>query len=179
MNDLKIFRKFEAIGETKGLAIDSVKDLTLMVDASQAYNKWASENAVTEDDVKVWCKEYLKKKKLDKAGLGAYIVIQSAVVDKRERPYAIETVKYETKTHTPESWYVLRDLTGNEVGREKTKKAAEQAIKEYIADFKEDVNAYREWAPKENNSLVLKGKYTPTKGARPAKIMVFGYTSAE
>jgi hypothetical protein len=57
--------------------------------------------------------------------------------------------------------------------------AAEQAIKEYIADFKEDVNAYREWAPKENNSLVLKGKYTPTKGARPAKIMVFGYTSAE
>jgi 23S rRNA G2069 N7-methylase RlmK/C1962 C5-methylase RlmI len=98
-------------------------------------------------------KDYLKKKKFDKAGLGAYIVTQTGVADTRERPYKIETVKYDTKTHTAEHFYVLRDEAGNEVGREKTKKAAEQAIREYITDFKENVNAFHEWAPKEKNAL--------------------------
>ena len=179
METTMIFKKFETIGVTKDEAINQAKPLNLRVDATQAYKKWAKENATNEDNVKEWMKDYLKKKKFTMANDGAYIVLQSPVVDSRERPYKLETLKYEAKTHTPESWYVLRDETGNEVGREKTKKAAEQAVREFIIDFKKDVNVFREWAPKEKNSLVLKGLYTPSKGSQPCKLLVFGYQSVD
>ena len=52
-------------------------------------------------------------------------------------------------------------------------------MREYISDFKENVNAFHEWAPKEKNSLVLKGQYTPSKGTQPCKLLVFGYQAAE
>ena len=174
-----MFKKFEVIGTTKDEAKEKAEGLTLMVDATQAYNKWAEKNVVNDETQREWMKEYLKKKKYDKAGLGAYIVTQSAVTDSRERPYKIETIKYEAKTHTAEHFYVLRDEAGNEVGREKTKKAAEQAIREYITDFKENVYGYHEWAPKEKNSLVLKGIYTPSKGTQPCKLLVFGYVKID
>ena len=170
-----IFRKFEVIGVTKDEAKAQAAPMNLMVDATQAYNKWAKENATSEDNVKDWMKDYLRKKKFDKPGLGAFIVTQAGVSDTRERPYKIETVKYDTKTHTAEHFYVLRDEDGNEVGREKTKKAAEEAIRKFITENKKNVNGYHEWAPKEKNSLVLKGRYTPSKGAQPYKLLVFGY----
>lgn len=170
-----LFTKFEVIGTTKVDAIANAEPLNLRVDATQAYKKWAKENVTSEDNVKEWMKDYLKKKKFTMPNDGAYIVLQSAVADTRERPYKIETVKYEAKTHTPESFYVLRDATNNEVGRAKTKKEAEQLVREFITDFKENVNVYREWAPKEKNSLVIKGTYTPSKGTLPAKLLVFGY----
>ena len=173
------FKKFETIGTTKDEAIRNANPLNLRVDATQAYKKWAKENVTNEDNVREWRKDYLKKKKFTMPNDGAYIVLQSAVTDSRERPYKIETVKYDAKTHTAEHFYVLRDEAGNEVGREKTKKAAEQAMREYISDFKENVNAFHEWAPKEKNSLVLKGQYTPSKGTQPCKLLVFGYQVAD
>jgi hypothetical protein len=172
------FKKFEVMGATKEEAIKNA-GLNLRVDATQAYNKWAKENATNEDNVKEWMKDYLKKKKFNMPNDGAYIVVQSAVTDTRERPYKLETVKYEARTHTPESFYVLRDENGNEVGREKSKKAAEQSVREFIISNKKDVKVFREWAPKENNSLVLVGKYTPSKGTKPCKIMVFGYPTLD
>ena len=45
-----IFRKFEVIGNTKDAAMKE-SGLNLRVDATQAYKKWAKENAVTEDAV--------------------------------------------------------------------------------------------------------------------------------
>lgn len=174
MEQVTYFKKFEVIGKTKDAAMKE-SGLNLRVDATQSYKKWAKEHATNEDNLKEWMNEYLKKKKLTMPKDGAYIVLQSPVADTRERPYKIETVKYEAKTHTPESWYVLRDATGNEVGREKTKKAAEQAVREFITDYKEDVKVYREWAPKEKNSLVMTGTYTPSKGSQPCKLLVFGF----
>lgn len=174
MNNSVFFTKFETIGTTKDEAMKESK-LNLRVDATQAYKKWAKENVTNEDNVREWMQDYLRKKKFNMPNDGAYIVIQSAVTDSRERPYKIETIKYDAKTHTAEHFYVLRDEAGNEVGREKTKKAAEQAMREYISDFKENVNAFHEWAPKEKNSLVLKGTYTPSKGTQPCKLLVFGY----
>ncbi len=175
MDTNTVFRKFEVIGTTKDEAMRNAQPLNLRVDATQSYKKWAKDNVENEDNVKDWMKDYLKKKKFTMPNDGAYIVLQSAVTDSRERPYKIETVKYDAKTHTAEHFYVLRDEDGNEVGREKTKKAAEQAIREYISNFKKNVNAFHEWAPKEKNSLVLKGTYTPSKGTQKAKLLVFGY----
>ena len=179
MENNVIFKSFEVIGTTKDEAIKNAAPLNLRVDATQAYKKFIKENAVNKDNLKDFQKEYLKKKKFTMPNDAAYVVLQSAVLDTCERPYKIETVKYEAKTHTPESWYVLRDATGNEAGRAKTKKEAEQLVREYITDYKEDVNVYREWAPKEKNSLVIKGKYTPSKGQQDCKLLVFGYESID
>lgn len=173
-----IFRKFEVIGTTKDEA-KAQTTLNLRVDATQSYKKWAEKNAVTPEKQVEWMKQYLHDKKFDMPNDGAYIVIQSAVRDTRERPYQIEDIKHDAKTHSPEHFYVLRDDAGNEVGREKTKKAAEQAIRDYITDFKEDANAFHEWAPKENNSLAIKGTYTPSKGAKPCKLLAFGYVEMD
>jgi hypothetical protein len=174
MEQTTYFKKFEVIGTTKDAAKEQ-SGLNLRVDATQSYNKWAKENATNEDNVKEWMKDYLKKKKLTMPNDGAYIVIQSPVADTRERPYKVEKPKYEARTHSPEKFYVLRDSTGNEVGREKTSKAAEQTAKEFVSDYKEDVTINYEWVSKEKNSLYATVKYTPSKGSKPCKLLVFGY----
>lgn len=178
METNKIFKKIEVIGATKDAAKDN-SELTLMVDATQTYNKWAEQHPVTEESQKEWMKDYLKKKKFDKAGLGAYIVTQTGVLDVRERPYKIEKKKHEAHTHTPEKFYVLRDASNHEIGREKTSKAAEQKAKEFVADFKEDITINYEWVSKEKNSLYATVKYTPTKGSRPYKLLTFGYVNVD
>lgn len=172
------FKKFEVIGNTKDEAKKN-SGLNLRVDATQAYNKWAKENVTNEDNVKEWMKDYLKKKKFTMPMDGAYIVLQSPVADTRERPYKVEKPKYDARTHSPEKFYVLRDATGHEVGREKTSKAAEQAAKEFVADFKEDVTINYEWVSKEKNSLYATVKYTPSKGSQPCKLLVFGYPTLD
>ena len=171
-----IFTKYEVIGTTKDEAKNNVKDLTLMVDATQAYNKWAKENVTNEDNVKDWMKDYLKKKKFDKAGLGAYIVTQSAVVDTRERPYKVNKPKYDARTHTPERFYVGRAQdTNEELFTEKTSKAAEQAAKEWVIENHVGVNLVIETRLKEKNSLYATVDYVPSKGTVPCKMIAFGY----
>ena len=103
-----IFRKFEVIGTTKDEA-KAQTTLNLRVDATQSYKKWAEKNAVTPEKQVEWMKQYLHDKKFDMPNDGAYIVIQSAVRDTRERPYQIEDIKHDAKTHSPEHFYVLRD----------------------------------------------------------------------
>ena len=174
MEQTTVFRKFETIGTTKDAAMKD-SGLNLRVDATQAYKKWAKENVTNEDNVREWMKDYLKKKKFTMPNDGAYIVLQPAVADTRERPYKVEKPKYDARTHSPEKFYVLRDSANNEVGREKTSKAAEQAAKEYVADYKEDVTINYEWVSKEKNSLYAKVSYTPSKGSQPCKLLVFGY----
>lgn len=174
-----IFVKNEVIGVTKDEAIANAAPLNLRVDATQAYKKWAKENATNDDNVKEWMKDYLKKKKFTMPNDGAYIVLQTAVLDSRERPYQVEKPKYEARTHSPEKFYVLRDATGNEVGREKTSKAAEQTAKEYVAEFKESVTINYEWVSKEKNSLYAKVNYKPSKGTQPCKLLTFGFKAID
>jgi len=174
MEQVTVFKKFETIGTTKDAAMRE-SGLNLRVDATQAYKKWAKENVTNEDNVKEWMVEYLKKKKFNMPNDGAYIVLQPAVADSRERPYKVEKPKYDARTHSPEKFYILRDKTGNEVGRAKTSKEAEQIAKEFVADFKESVSINIEWVAKEKNSLYATVKYTPSKGSQPCKLLVFGY----
>lgn len=179
MNTNVIFKKLEVVGVSKDEAKANAP-FNCRVDATQAFNKWKETQAtVTEESMKEWMKEYLDKKKFNLAGDGAFIVMQSPVKDTRERPYKIESPKYESKTHTPEHFYVLRDASGAVVGREKTKKAAQEAMREYISEYKEDVNAFHEYVPKENNALALVGSYVPSKGTRNAVLVAFGYVAAE
>lgn len=178
MSDV-MFKKFEVIGVTKDDAIANAAPFNLRVDATQAFKKWSKDVATNDDNTKEWMKDYLKKKKFTMANDAAYIVLQPAVVDTRERPYKVEKPKYEARTHSPEKFYILRDAAGNEVGREKTSKAAEQAAKEIVANIKEDVAINIEWRAKEKNSLFETVRYTPSKGSQPCKIVVFGYLPIE
>lgn len=177
-NSVTFFKKFETIGTTKDEAIAN-SGLNLRVDATQAYKKWAKENITNEDNVKEWAEDYLKKKKLTMPKDGAYIVIQSPVKDTRERPYKVEKIKYENRTHNPEKFYIIRDTVGNEVGRAKTSEEAIQKAKEYVTDFKESTTISYEWVAKEKNSLYAKVDYTPSKGSQPCKLLVFGYCTLD
>lgn len=174
MEQTTIFRKFETIGVTKDEAMKE-SGLNLRVDATQAYKKWAKENAVTEDAQREWMKDYLKKKKFTMPNDGAFIVLQSAVADTRERPYKVNKFKYETRTHSPEKFYIVRDTNGNEIARKKTSKDAEQAAKDFVTDFKETVTINIEWVAKEKNSQYAEVRYTPSKGSQKAKLLCFGY----
>jgi hypothetical protein len=169
------FTKFETIGTTKDEAMKN-SNLNLRVDATQAYKKWAKENVTNEDNIKEWMIEYLKKKKFNMPNDGAYIVLQSAVLDSRERPYKVEKPKYEARTHTPVRVYVGRAQdTGEELFTEKTSKAAEQAAKEWVIDNHVGVDLVIETRLKEKNSLYAKVNYVPSKGTQKAKLLVFGY----
>ena len=169
------FTKFETIGLTKDEAMKN-SNLNLRVDATQAYKKWAKENVTNEDNVKEWMVEYLKKKKFNMPNDGAYIVLQSAVLDSRERPYKVEKPKYEARTHTPVRVYVGRAQdTGEEIFTEKTSKAAEQAAKEFVIENHVGVDLVIETRMKEKNSLYAKVNYVPSKGTQKAKLLVFGY----
>lgn len=176
----KTFKKFEVVGVTKDEAKNNAEGLTLMVDATQAWKKFSEKNAITDEIQKEWMKEYLKKKKYDRAGLGAYIVLQSHTLDTRERPYKVEKPKYDARTHSFQKYYVLRDqATGTEIAYEKTSKAAEATAKEWVAENQEGVDIMIEAKIKEKNALYAKVNYTPSKGARPAKILAFGYIAID
>ena len=175
MEQTTYFKKFETIGTTKDAAIKE-SGLNLRVDATQAYRKWAKENAVTEDSQKEWMKDYLKKKKFTMPNDGAYIVLQSAVADTRERPYKVNKPKYDARTHTPERFYVGRAQdTNEELFTEKTSKAAEQAAKEWVTENHVGVNLVIETRLKEKNALYASVDYVPSKGSQPCKLLVFGY----
>ena len=175
MEQTTIFKKFETIGTTKDAAMKE-SGLNLRVDATQAYRKWAKENAVTEESQKAWMKEYLAKKKFTMPNDGAYIVLQSAVLDSRERPYKVEKPKYEARTHTPVRVYVGRAQdTNEEIFTEKTSKAAEQAAKEWVIENHVGVDLVIETRMKEKNSLYAKVNYVPSKGTQSCKLLVFGY----
>jgi len=169
------FTKFETIGLTKDEAMKN-SNLNLRVDATQAYKKWAKENVTNEDNVKEWMVDYLKKKKFNMPNDGAYIVLQSPVLDSRERPYKVEKPKYEARTHTPVRVYVGRAQdTNEEIFTEKTSKAAEQAAKEFVIENHVGVDLVIETRMKEKNSLYAKVNYVPSKGTQPCKLLVFGY----
>lgn len=174
------FTKFEVIGTTKDAAMKEAAPMNLMVDATQSYKKWAKENATNEDNVREWMKDYLKKKKFDKPGIGAYIVLQSPVLDSRERPYKENKPKYDARTHTFERMYVGRAKdTGSEVFAEKTSKAAIQAAKEFVTEEHVGVDIFVEAKVKEKNALYTTIDYVPSKGTQPCKLLVFGYKVAE
>lgn len=173
------FKKFETVGKTKDEAIKAADELNLMVDATQKFNKWAKENPTNEEDKIEWLKNYLRDKKYDKPGLGAYIVLQAGVKDTRERPYKVNKKKYEKRTHSFEKMYIGRAQdTGAEIFSVKTSKAAEQEAKDWIVANQRGVDIFVEARIKEKNALYATVDYTPSKGSQPYKLLCFGYVKA-
>ncbi len=175
----KIFRKLEVVGTTKDEAIENAP-FKLRVNATQAYEKWRkSAKDVSDAAVSEWMKEYLKTKKFNTAGDGAYIVIQSPVGDTRKRPYQVEKIKHDAKTHTPQLMYVVRDAAGQVIATEKKSVDALNAAKEFTTDMREDAYVKREGVIKEGNDLYAIVHYTPSKGTQNAILLCFGYIDVD
>lgn len=180
MDNVKVFKKFEVIGNTKDEAINNAAPMNLRVDATQSYNKWAEQNSTNEDDVKEWMKQYLAKKKFTAINDGAYIVLQSAKVDSRQRPYKETKIKHEARTHTPMKVYAIRRNDTNErIGVEKTYKAAAQVAKKYVTENHVSLAVFVEADFKEKNAKYATFDYTPSSGTQPCKLLVFGYKAVE
>ena len=173
-----MFVKNEVMGKTKDEAIKAAAPMNLMVDATQAYKKWAKENITSEDNVKEWMKDYLRKKKFDKPGIGAYIVTQTGVQDTRERPYTYENVVTEGRMATERTYEVRRvdngDLVVSLSGDGATKDAAIKAAKEIMADVKADLNIEVVYRVKDGKNVVGRLKYTPSVNAQKGRYIFFG-----
>jgi hypothetical protein len=151
------------------------------INATAAYKKWKeSQTSITEDSVREFMKEYLKTKRYNCAGDGAYIVTQGAIADSRNRPYQEVKAEYETRTHTPDKYYILRNVeTKEEVGKFKTSKEAIAAAKKYVTDNHVSVKIFNEWVPKENNALYTTIKYVPSKNTRTFQAIAFGFIGVD
>lgn len=174
-----IFRKLEVVGVTKDEAKENAP-FNLRVNATAAYKKWRE----TADDVSdaalvEWMKEYLKTKKFNTAGDGAYIITQAPVGDTRKRPYQVEKPKHDAKTHTPRLMYVARTASGEVVATEKKSADVMNAAKSYVADMHEDVFVTIEGVLKEGNGEYATVKYTPSKGTKNAILLCFGYEAID
>ena len=179
MEKNSIFRKLEVVGVTKDEAMANAP-FNLRVNATAAYKKWReTAGDVSEAAVAEWMKEYLKAKKFNTAGDGAYIITQAPVGDTRKRPYQVEKPKHDAKTHTPVRFYIVRNANGDEIAREKKSVDAMSAAKDYVADLHEDAFVRQEWVAKEGNADYAVVKYTPSKGTKNAILLCFGYVAAE
>lgn len=179
MENSKIFRKLEVVGTTKDEAMNNAP-FNLRVNATAAYKKWReTATDVSDSALAEWMKEYLRVKKFNTAGDGAYIITQSPVGDTRKRPYQVEKIKHDAKTHTPQLMYVVRTANGDVVATEKKSNDALAAAKDFVADVHEDVFIKREGVIKEGNADYAVVHYTPSKGTKNAILLCFGYVAAE
>lgn len=179
MENTKIFKRLEVVGTTKDEAMHNAP-FYLRVNATHAYEKWRkSTKDVSEAAVSEWMKEYLKTKKFNTAGDGAFIVVQTAVGDTRKRPYQVKKIKHDAKTHTPQLSYVVRNAAGEIVATEKKAVDAMAAAKSYTTDLHETTSVNREALIKEGNSLYAVVEYTPSKGTQNAILLCFGYVNAD
>jgi len=174
-----IFRKLETVGVTKDEAMSNAP-FNCRVNATHAYNKWLEDTKdVSEAAKSEWMKEYLKTKKFNTPGDGAYIILQSPVGDTRKRPYEVKKIKHDAKTHTPQLMYVGRSEAGEILFTEKKSKDALDRAKDFVTDLHEDVFIKREGVIKEGNGDYAVVKYTPSKGTKNAILLCFGYVNAD
>lgn len=175
----KVFKKMEVVGVNKDAAMENAP-FKLRVNATTAFEKWReTAKDVSDAAINEWMKEYLKTKKFNTAGDGAYIVIQSAVADSRKRPYQVEKIKHDSKTHTPQLMYVGRTASGEVVFTEKKSADALNAAKDCVADLHENIFIRREGVIKEGNADYAVVKYTPSKGTKNCILLAFGYISLD
>jgi hypothetical protein len=108
------FKKLEVTGATKEEALAKAPFQANYKNATPAFNLWKKKQTrgITDADVKQFCLEYLAKNTKNAAGLGCYIVKESAVADTRQRPYVIEDIKGEGERVVAKVFELRDDATG-------------------------------------------------------------------
>ena len=171
------FKKLEVCGATKQEALDKAP-FKVLYDATQAYRHWKEDQGIiTENSLKEFMQEYLKKKTKNAAGVGCSITIESAVADTRERPYKITDVKNEKGKRKYATTYTVIDLETNEVLAkcDETKAKAKEVVKTlYKNGLKHNVVCKYAKEVVDGEPIAFYGKYTPSKNTKQGVYMVFG-----
>lgn len=209
-NQIMNVKKVEVTGATKETALANAPfNVNLPgADCTQALRnaKKKHTGAWTSADDKQFMLEQLEKKTRNTPGNGCYIVLESAVVDSREKPYKVEDVKnkgarkkakvfqiVDAKNNsviaeTPVTTTTRNDKEGNvivdENGKPKTyyKSATKADAKKLLAKYYMDggqAETYIRLMDKvvEGEEIVARGYYTPSKNSRPGRYLCFGIES--
>jgi hypothetical protein len=188
MSDIKVvnFKRAEIVAESKKAAIAKVeKDLfSVYGDATQAYRAWLSKqvNGVTDRDKKAFMLNYLEKKSKNCPGAGYIICLDPAVADTRDRPYKIENVKNtggKRKQKKTLTW--IDDETKKVLARvQGTKTTAAKALKDLYKNegYRGSATCEIHYDIVEGNPVVMKAKYTPSKGSKNGCWLAFGLEQA-
>jgi hypothetical protein len=172
------FVKMTVVGETKKEALDSVENVVIMGDATQAFKLWQKKvgSNYTEADVKKFMVEYLGKKG-NKAGAAYYITKTSAVENTRQRPYKINNVKNTQGKRKTARVYTLIDANGKILSKiQGTKKTAEEAVKNLFkkGELKLNGKCDNEYVVTEGEKTAFTWEYTPSSKSRLGEYIVFG-----
>ena len=210
-NQITNVKKVEVCGATKEEALASAPfNVNLPgADCTQALRnaKKKHTGAWTAADDKQFMLEQLEKKTRNTPGNGCYIVLESAVVDSREKPYKIVDVKSKgarkkakvfqliaTRTQailaeTPVTQVTHTDKEGNVIldkntGEPKlywksaTKADAKKLQAKYYMDGGQEETDLKLFDKVvEGEEIVAHGYYTPSKNSRPGRYLCFGIES--
>lgn len=132
----------------------------------------------SEKELKAFCIDYLKNQTKNAAGLGCYIVLESSVKDTRERPYSVvESESVKGKRKYSHFYQLVDKKTGSvmlEVEGTKAK-ALELAKKLYTeSGYKDNLLCKHIKLVTEGEPVAFEINYTPSKGTKNGKYIVFG-----
>lgn len=155
---------------------------SIMRNATQKFKNWkkslAEDNqAITENDIKQFCINYLAQVTKNTPGACCYITVDPAVADTRERPYKIEDVKNEKGKRKYSTVYqFVNEKTGEllDVVNGTKAKAKERLRELYLDGLKDDVTVTYNKQVTEGEPVAFRGKYTPSKASHPGTYIVFG-----
>lgn len=174
------FKSMEVTGATKQEALSNAP-FNVLYDATQAYRHWKEkQTTVTEAGRKQFMLDYLKTKTKNAAGVGCSITIESAVADKKERPYKIIDVKNEQGKRKYRKTYLIKDdKTGEVLAKsDETKAKAKEITKElYRNGYKGDAICTYTKEVVEGEPIAFYAKYSPSKSTKPGVYLVFGIES--
>lgn len=174
------FKSLEVTGATKQEALDKAP-FYIQVDATQAYRNWKEkQSTVTEAGKKQFMLDYLKSKTKNAPGVGCSITIESAVADKKERPYKITDVKNEQGKRKYATVYSLKDRdTGVILAKcDETKAKAKEVAKQLFKDgYKGRVICTYTKEVTEGEPIAFYADYCPSKSTKQGVYLVFGIES--
>lgn len=180
MQKLVNFKKSEVCGVSKAEAFEKAP-FHIMSDATQAYKLWLAKQTgvITDALVKEFCVEQLQKKTKMTPGVGLAITLESAVADTRERPYKFDDVKNEKGKRKYKTTYQIKTMDGKILANcEETKAKAKEIVRSLYTDInnplREDVICTYSKQVVEGEPVAFTAKYTPSKGSKSGRWLVFG-----
>ncbi len=187
MSDVQVvnFKRVEIVADSKKDAIDRIEKELFHYngDATQAYKKWLSKqvNGVTDRDKKAFMLDYLASKGKNCPGAGYVICVEPAIVDTRDRPYKIDSIKNESgKRKSKKTLVWVDDETKQAVARvQGTKTEAANVIKDLYksGEYRGNATCEIHYDIVEGNPAVMTAKYAPSKNTKKGTWIAFGLES--
>lgn len=208
MVQMNNFKNVEVVGATKEEAFANTPftaPIEYWVNATAAFNNWRKKQtgAVTEAMVKQFKADYLASKKVA-PGAAAYIVVESAVKNTRERSYTIEDIKNEGTRKAAKVFQLIDDATGKvlaeteatevpmvdengvaildkdgnprmRISAETKARAKELGRELYSNGYTGDLHCDMTKQVIKGQRTVFRMRYTPSKNTKPGVYQVFGY----